>query len=324
MFAMDKVKQDKGSLSLPVLEGARFLLTGAPGAGKTTVIDLLSSQGVQVVSEAYTTLFNEAMAAGESAAEFFRDPLRLRRRLYEKQCAMEAGVDSSRLTFLDRGTPDICFFGELFGVAMPDDFCRLMLERSYDGVLMLDLVPEECFQQTQVRQETYEQTMRVHEYFKKRIGECRYWVARIPFMSPEKRVEYVFSLVNQAYIYSTIIDCFAGKNDRYEIKPYFGPIRLIEIASVKGAPYRFYGVHIDAQNDVDFSTLRKRVLAFASTEVQSIVQVVGDSGPKSFDEAGTAYGRDFLREFFEQPVLIEYGFTGNRFDTHLGVCRKTN
>jgi hypothetical protein len=46
-----------------------------------------------------------------------------------------------------------------------------------------------------------------------------------------------------------IINCFAGKNKLYSIKPFLGPVGLIEV-NEQGRTYSYYGVHFGNQEEV--------------------------------------------------------------------------
>lgn len=104
-----------------------------------------------------------------------------------------------------------------------------------------------------------------------------------------------------------IIDCFAGKNTTYQIKPFLGPIRLIELEE-QGQKYHFFGVHVDTQANVDFATFKRMLLSKMGFDGKPIMQIVGDSG--RFSPAGTAFGRAFIRERLSGDYVLEYGYTG--------------
>lgn len=104
-----------------------------------------------------------------------------------------------------------------------------------------------------------------------------------------------------------IINCFAGKNNMYAIKPFLGPVGLIEV-NEEGTTYHYYGVHMQDQAQVDFLTLKRMITSRMGLEEQPVMQIVGDSG--RFSPEGTAYGRTFVRKHSPGKFIIEYGYTG--------------
>lgn len=104
-----------------------------------------------------------------------------------------------------------------------------------------------------------------------------------------------------------IIDCFAGKNTKYEIKQFLRPVRLIEVRDNE-ATYNFYGIHVNEQSIVDFNNFKRMLLEKMGYAGKHVLQIVGDSG--RFSPEGTAFGRKFVRERLPGDFVIEYGFTG--------------
>lgn len=104
-----------------------------------------------------------------------------------------------------------------------------------------------------------------------------------------------------------VINCFAGKNNNYDIKPFFGPIRLIDVV-MHNKTYHFYGVHFKDQESVDFGQFNQKLLANMGCKGKTIVQVVGDSN--RFSAEGTSFGRKFVRQRLHDDAVLEYGYTG--------------
>ena len=96
-----------------------FVLTGAFGSGKSTVLELLRLRGVQVIVEpARQILAEQRSIQGDGVPE--RDP-RLFVELMLSRMLSTYGQYSSRpgpLLF-DRGTPDLLAYARLFGFELP-------------------------------------------------------------------------------------------------------------------------------------------------------------------------------------------------------------
>jgi hypothetical protein len=112
--------------------------------------------------------------------------------------------------------------------------------------------------------------------------------------------------------FDDIIDCFAGQNSKYEVQQFIDNVRLIEIpyGNVRygNTTKRFYGVHKDAQSEVDFCALKGKLLSVMGVSGQCLLQVIGDSG--LFSPEGTVYIEKFLKPYIERYDVVEYGFTG--------------
>ena len=94
----------------------RFVLTGGPGVGKTTVINALKETGYQTVPESYTALWNQTQP--NHLETYFGGLVAFRATLMDYQCALEDAIDPSQPAFLDRSTVDVVAFGQLYNVEM--------------------------------------------------------------------------------------------------------------------------------------------------------------------------------------------------------------
>jgi len=135
----------------------KWVLTGGPGVGKTTLIELLEKIGQEVVSEAAREIIAEQ--------EQREDPIlpwtnfkAFQQLVTDHQIHAEGGIQTS-LAFLDRGFADqLGYFAEQ-GLPPSHDLYQLIKEAGYTGVFLLAPVP---YQTDDQRQEDKEQAERIH------------------------------------------------------------------------------------------------------------------------------------------------------------------
>jgi predicted ATPase len=127
-------------MTAPTPGCAKFVLTGAPGAGKTTIVQELRRMGWLTVPESFTALMLRAGAEPDLAA-LLGDPPAFQRRLLAHQLEAEALLHGPG-AFLDRGTLDITFYRARLGVDLPADFDQLGNGNAYDRVFLVDPLPE--------------------------------------------------------------------------------------------------------------------------------------------------------------------------------------
>ena len=289
----------------------RIILTGGPGVGKSTVISMLNNQGYQVSPEAYETLYNklgdETIAAMD--ASLFRNML------MEGQLKIEKNLIPAQPAFLDRSTLDVIFYGQYFGIPVSPKLAQDAQNNRYDAVLFLEELPKEHYQKSKFRTESSEESHTIHEFLKQKYQqkakELNIPFIAIPYAAPEQRVQRILDALQDYYFYADIIDCFAGKNNKYTIKDFFGPVKLITIQSddQKMPPYRFFGIHKDLQQNVDFKAFKQKLTSFLNIQPQKCIQLIGDSN--QFTTQGSAEAAAFIKgELDRSRGLIEYGFTG--------------
>lgn len=287
----------------------RFVLTGGPGVGKSTIIAELSKRGYQTTPETFTLLHEQAEKKN-TLDTFFDDPAQLRSDLMSEQRRLESSVTATKPAFFDRSTIDIVAFGDYFKVPMSQDL-RNQASKNYDLIFFLDPLPEHFYENTAIRRETYKESAEIHNFLKdayKQLGYKKYQLIDVPYGTPAERTQFILDTIAQTYFYADIIDCFAAKNSLYRVQPFLGPVKLITFKDKAGLPYYFFGVEKDKQTEIPFAKLKAKIAKVMKVRPQNMLEIIGDSA--QFSEAGSNYVRKVLREEFSGNHIIEYGFTG--------------
>ena len=115
----------------------KYVITGAPSSGKTTLVDGLSGVGYSVFHESARIYIENCIGLGrdidESSIQFQLDIMNL-------QLSREMQIPKSRVTFLDRGIPDSFAYLRLLGVDLDDVLAKTGLP-DYTKVFFLEQLP---------------------------------------------------------------------------------------------------------------------------------------------------------------------------------------
>ena len=169
----------------------KYVLTGGPGIGKTTVIEILASMGYKVIPEAARMVIEEEQIKNSEILPWknlskFQEIVAMRQLQAEEKIQSNVGQS----VFLDRGIIDgygYCLRG---GVTPPTSITDNAKNR-YEKIFVLD--PLELYEKDNVRFEDKEEAQKSHLNIIEAYKNFGYEPIFVPVMPPEDRVEFILN-----------------------------------------------------------------------------------------------------------------------------------
>jgi predicted ATPase len=170
-----------------------FVLTGAPGVGKSGILQRLEPSFATVPEPAREVLAEERSRGGDGVPD--RNPARFVALLLERSIrAQTAAASSGGVTVFDRGVPDCIAYATVLGVDPAPAVEAARLHRYHPEVAILEPWAE-IYTTDDERTMTFQQTIAFHEAVVEAYERTAYSLVVVPRDSIERRAEHMRSFI---------------------------------------------------------------------------------------------------------------------------------
>lgn len=174
----------------------KIVLTGAPGTGKSTIIQELEERNYFCMHEISRDVTLEAQKNGTDQL-FLTEPLLFSDMLLKgrKEQYQKASKLDKEMVFFDRGIPDVHGYLNYISMEFPDRYIKTSRENRYDFVF---LTPpwEDIYIQDNERYESFQQALAIHNHLLNTYKALNYNVIQVPTGTVEDRTDYILNVIN--------------------------------------------------------------------------------------------------------------------------------
>ncbi len=173
------------------METKRIVITGGPGTGKTSVIQLLEEKGYSCLPEVSREVIRSAKKEGIDQL-FLEKPLLFSQLLLDGRIEQykQAEVSSEEYVFYDRGIPDVVAYLDFAGNDYPPLFREVCHTYTYTTVFFLPPW-EDIYTCDQERYESFDQACLIHKHLSETYIRSGYPIKEVPCSSLEERVSFI-------------------------------------------------------------------------------------------------------------------------------------
>jgi predicted ATPase len=168
-----------------------FVVTGGPGAGKTSLVDALGAAGFRRSVEVGRAIIQDQVATGGRALPWDDRLLFAELMLsWELRSWREAQLEPG-IAIFDRGVPDILGYLRLIGEAPPRHVVEAAEAFRYNARVFIAPPWREIFTQDTERKQDFAEAVRTHEALARAYVDCGYELVELPRVPVAERVAFV-------------------------------------------------------------------------------------------------------------------------------------
>ena len=168
-----------------------FVVTGGPGAGKTSLITELSRRGFHTIPESGRTIIREEMARRGDALPW-ADRMAYAERMLERDLrAYEGAQTLSGPVIFDRGIPDIMGYLTLCDLPVLQHVAAAAMATRYNRRVFLAPFWAEIFTQDTERKQTRAEAEATCAVMRETYAAFGYEIIELPKIDIERRADFV-------------------------------------------------------------------------------------------------------------------------------------
>ena len=167
-----------------------YVITGGPGSGKTTTVNLLSARGYKTTIEHARHYLDTQRQNGRTVEEIRKNQSEFQLGVLNMQIEQENSLSPDDIVFLDRAIPDALAYYRFLNFAPDPKLLEALETVSYKKIFILDCLP---IVQDYARREDGAAQKRIHELLTEVYEAMPFPVVRVPVLPAEERADYILN-----------------------------------------------------------------------------------------------------------------------------------
>jgi len=174
-----------------------FVLTGAMGSGKSTLIREIKKAGIKCVAEPAREILAEQRAIESDGVPEQNSELFCKLMLSRALQNYSQGMNGSEVQVFDRGIPDMIAYAELFSID-PTSFYRASDQNRYNPRVFFFEGWPEIYTNDSERKISFEGARMFGESVRSIYQKLGYQLLNVPFQSIEERTNFILERLHDS------------------------------------------------------------------------------------------------------------------------------
>lgn len=165
-----------------------YVITGGPGSGKTTTVNILSKRGYKTTIEHARHYLDTQRIRGKTVEEVRKNRAEFQLGVLDMQIEQEASLSPADMIFLDRAIPDALAYYRFLSLTPDEKLLNALRKVFYKKIFILDILP---LVQDYARTEDEAAQKKIHKLLTEVYESLPFPVVHVPVLPPEERVDFI-------------------------------------------------------------------------------------------------------------------------------------
>ncbi len=165
-----------------------YVITGGPGSGKTTTVNILQARGYNTTIEHARHYIDTQRQLGKTTEEVRKKQTQFQLGVLEMQIEQENSISPDQVIFLDRAIPDALAYYRFLNITPDPKLVEALHSANYRKIFILDCLP---LIQDYARTEDEAAQKKIHATLIEVYESLPFPVVHVPVLAPEDRVDFI-------------------------------------------------------------------------------------------------------------------------------------
>ena len=165
-----------------------YVITGGPGSGKTTTVNILKERGYITTFEHARHYLDTQRLKGKTIEEVRKNQRAFQLGVLDMQIEQENQILPEVLVFLDRAIPDALAYYRFLNLPEDEKLTEALRTVSYKKIFILDCLP---LVKDYARTEDAAAQKKIHALLIEVYQSLGFPIIQVPVLEPEERVDFI-------------------------------------------------------------------------------------------------------------------------------------